>query len=163
MTLAAVSAALYAAVVVYAATRKPPIAVVAIGLGAIGGLLLLTALVRRVDELLPASLAFVGIVYAIEILARGSGVDDRAPLVGVALLLCAELATWSLDERWSIKAERAVVVARATAVAALALAGLGVGALVLALAAAPVGGGLLWTVLGAAATLLVVAIAARRI
>jgi hypothetical protein len=36
-----------------------------------------------------------------------------------------------------------------------------VGALVLALAAAPVGGGLAWTVLGAAAAVIVVAIAAR--
>jgi hypothetical protein len=43
----------------------------------------------------------------------------------------------------------------------LALAGLGVGALVLALGAAPVGGGLAWTALGAAAAVLVVAIAAR--
>lgn len=153
---------LYAAVVAYAASRKPPIAIVAIGLGAMGALMLLAMLVRRIDELLPASLALVGIAYTIEILARGSGVDDGAPLVGVALLLCAELATWSLDERWTIKAERAVVLARGTALAVLALTGLGVGALVLALAAAPVGGGLVWTVLGAAATVLVVAIATRK-
>jgi hypothetical protein len=153
---------LYAAVVAYAASRKPPIAIVAIGLGGMGALMLLAMLVRRIDELLPASLALVGIAYTIEILARGSGVDDGAPLVGVALLLCAELATWSLDERWTIKAERAVVLARGTALAVLALIGLGVGALVLALAAAPVGGGLVWTVLGAAATVLVVAIATRK-
>jgi len=154
---------LYAAVVAYAASRKPPIAIVALALGAMGALMLLAVLVRRIDELLPASLALVGIAYAIEILARGSGVDDGAPLVGVALLLCAELATWSLDERWTIKAESAVVLARGTALAALALTGLGVGALVLALAAAPVGGGLVWTVLGAAATMLVVAVATRKV
>jgi len=154
---------LYAAVVAYAASRKPPIAIVALALGAMGALMLLAVLVRRIDELLPASLALVGIAYAIEILARGSGVDDGAPLVGVALLLCAELATWSLDERWTIKAESAVVLARGTALAALALTGLGVGALVLALAAAPVGGGLVWTVLGAAATVLVVAVATRKV
>jgi hypothetical protein len=154
---------LYAAVVAYAASRKPPIAIVALALGAMGALMLLAMLVRRIDELLPASLALVGIAYAIEILARGSGVDDGAPLVGVALLLCAELATWSLDERWTIKAERAVVLARGTALAGLALTGLGVGALVLALAAAPVGGGLVWTVLGAAATVLVVAVATRKV
>jgi len=154
---------LYAAVVAYAASRKPPIAIVALALGAMGALMLLAVLVLRIDELLPASLALVGIAYAIEILARGSGVDDGAPLVGVALLLCAELATWSLDERWTIKAESAVVLARGTALAALALTGLGVGALVLALAAAPVGGGLVWTVLGAAATVLVVAVATRKV
>jgi hypothetical protein len=55
------------------------------------------------------------------------------------------------------------VLARGTALAVLALTGLGVGALVLALAAAPVGGGLVWTVLGAAATVLVVAVATRKV
>jgi hypothetical protein len=156
------AAVLYAAVVAYVATRHPPIAIVAVLLGAVGALMLLFVLVQRVAELLPWSLALVGIAYTIAILARGSVVDEGAPLVGVALLLCAELATWSLDERRAIAAERAVVVARATALAVLALAGLGVGALVLALAAAPVGGGLAWTALGAAAAVLVVAIAARR-
>jgi hypothetical protein len=149
-------------VVAYAATRQPPIAIVAVLLGGVGALMFLFVLVRQVDELLPWSLALVGVAYTIAILARGSGVDEGAPLVGVALLLCAELATWSLDERRAIAAERAVVVARATALAVLAIAGLGVGALVLALAAAPVGGGLAWTALGAAAAVLVVAIAARR-
>ena len=153
---------LYVAVVAYVAARQPSIAIVAVLLGGMGALMLLFVLVRKVDELLPWSLALVGIAYTIAILARGSGVDEGAPLVGVALLLCAELATWSLDERWAMSAERAVVVARGTALAVLALAGLGVGALVLALAAAPVGGGLGWTVLGAAAAVLVVAIAARR-
>ena len=152
---------LYAAVVAYAATRKPPIAIVAVLLGALGALMLLFVLVRKIDELLPWSLALAGSAYAIAIMARGSGVDEGAPLVGIALLLCAELATWSLDERWAIAAERPVVLARATALAVLALAGLGVGALVLALATAPIGGGLAWTVLGAAAAVLVVGVAVR--
>jgi len=155
------AAVLYVAVVAYVAARHPPIAIVAALLGGMGALMLLVVLVRQVGELLPWSLALVGIAYTIAILARGSGVDEGAPLVGVALLLCSELATWSLDERWGIAAERGVVLGRATALAVLALAGLGVGALVLALAAAPVGGGLAWTALGAAAAVLVVAIAAR--
>ena len=156
------AAVLYAAVVAYVATRHPPIAIVAMLLGGVGALMFFFVLVRQVDELLPWSVALVGIAYTIAILARGAVVDEGAPLVGVALLLCAELATWSLDERRAIAAERAVVVARAAALAVLALAGLGMGALVLALAAAPVGGGLAWTALGAAAAVLVVAIAARR-
>ena len=155
------AALVYAGVVVYTATRQPAIALVVAALGAIGGLLLLFGLVRQADDLLPWSLGLVGVAYTIAILARGSGVDEGAPLVGVALLLCAESATWSLDERWAIATERAVVRARATALAGLALVGLGVGALVLALAAAPVGGGLGWTVLGSAAAVLVVALAAR--
>ena len=43
----------------------------------------------------------------------------------------------------------------------LVLAALAASALVLALAAAPIGGGLAWTVLGAAAAVLVVGLAAR--
>jgi hypothetical protein len=152
---------LYAAVVAYAASRKPPIAIVALALGAMGALMLLAMLVRRIDELLPASLALVGIAYAIEILARGSGVDDGAPLVGVALLLCAELATWSLDERRPIARARGLLAARAVGVAILALAGLAAAALVVSLSAASAGNGLVWTLFGSAAAVLVIAVAAR--
>ena len=53
------------------------------------------------------------------------------------------------------------VVARGMAVALLVLAALGASGLVLALAAAPIGGGLAWTALGAAAAVGVVGLAAR--
>lgn len=124
-------------------------------------LLLAFVLVRGQDELLGSALGLAGIGYAAAIVVHGSGVDAAAPLVGAGLLLCGELAAWSLDERVTVAAGRPFLLVRAAAVAALAGAGLAVGALVVSLAAAPVGSGLAWTVLGAAAAVLVVALAAR--
>jgi len=77
------------------------------------------------------------------------------------LLLCGELAAWSVDERLRISAERAVRRARAVALGALAFGSLALAALVVALAAAPAGSGLAWTVLGAAGTVAVVGLAVR--
>jgi hypothetical protein len=163
VTLALLSGVAYAGVVAYAASREPTLAPVVATIGAFGAVLLLFVLVRGHDDLLGWALALGGLAYALAVIAHGTHVDEAAPLIGAGLLVCGELATWSLDERWTIKAERAVVLARGTALAVLALTGLGVGALVLALAAAPVGGGLVWTVLGAAATVLVVAVATRKV
>ena len=92
---------------------------------------------------------------------HGSAVDDGAPLVAAAMLLCAELAAWSLDERQRDRGgacgrRRASHGASARSLpASLAAAGL-----VVALSLAP-GSGLAWTVLGAAAALLVVGVAVR--
>ncbi len=143
----------------YACTRDARLAPVTAAIGGIGGVFLLFALLRRVDDAVPWAIVLLGGAYAIPLFVRGNGIDEGAPLVGAGLLLCSELAAWSFDERWRIKAERAVVVARGTAVALLVFAGLGAAALVLALAAAPIGGGLAWTVLGAAAAVLVVGLA----
>ena len=126
-------------------------------------LLLLFVLVRRVDELLPWAIVLLGVAYAIALFARGGGDRRGAPLVGAGLLLCARAR--SVVDRRALarsRAERAVVVARGVAVgAARARPGSPRRRSSSALAAAPVGGGLGWTVLGAAAAVLVVALAAR--
>ena len=161
MILALVSAVAYGGVLAYALGRDTRLAPLTAGLGAIGCVLVLFALIRRADDVMPWALVLLGIAYAVPLFVRGRGIDEGAPLVGAGLLLCSELAAWSFDERWRITAERAVVVARGQAVALLVLAGLGASGLVLALAAAPVGGGLGWTVLGAAAAVVAVALVAR--
>ena len=51
-------------------------------------------------------------------------VDGWAAVIGVLLLLAAELATWSIEHDARIRAERALVVRRAVTLAALALAAL---------------------------------------
>jgi hypothetical protein len=155
------SAIVYAGVLAYVCTRDARLVPVTTAVGGIGCVLLLFALLRHVDDAVPWAIVLLGGAYAIPLFVRGNGIDEGAPLVGAGLLLCSELAVWSFDERWRIKAERAVVIARGTAVALLVLAGLGASALVLALAAAPIGGGLAWTVLGAAAAVVVVGLAAR--
>lgn len=144
----------------YAAARQLSLAGLLLGIGGIGGVLLLLVLVRRMDDLLPWALILLGVSYTLSLVVHGSGVDGGAPLVAAGFILCAELAAWSLDEQHAIAAERQVVVGRATALAALVVAGTAAGGLVVALSLAP-GSGLAWTVLGAAASVLVVGLAVR--
>lgn len=152
---------MYAGELAYVWTRDPGLTPITAAIGVSGGVLLLYALLFRADDVMPWPIVLLGIAYAIPLFVRGSGIDEGAPLVGAGLLLCSELAAWSFDERWRIAAERALVVARGMAVALLVLAALGASGLVLALAAAPIGGGLAWTALGAAAAVGVVGLAAR--
>ncbi len=159
MTLAALSAFSYAGVLAYVLVRSGKALPATAALGTAGALLLVALLVRANAELVPWPLAFLGVAYGIELVVRGSSVDGVAPLVAVGLLLCGELAAWSVDEHLRISAERAVRRARAVALGALAFASLALAALVVALAAAPAGNGLAWTVLGAAGTVAVVGLA----
>jgi len=155
------SGAAYAGVFVYVVTRDETFAGVTVAFGIFGAGLFAYALLRRAPDVVLWPVLLLGVAYAITLFAGGSGVDEGAPLVGAGLLLSTELAAWSFDEGRPIKAERAVIVARASAVLLLVLAGLAASAIVLALAAAPVGGGLGWTVLGSAAAVVVVGLAAR--
>jgi hypothetical protein len=127
----------------------------------LGALLLLFVLARGADELLGWSLFLGAASYAAGTMAHGTHVDEAAPLVGVALLLCGELTAWSIDEHRPAARERGVLLLRATAVGTLAAASLAIAALVVALSIASIGGGLVWTALGAAATVGVLALVAR--
>ncbi|HET7571331.1 MAG TPA: hypothetical protein VFJ77_01540 [Gaiellaceae bacterium] len=148
LTLAAASAAAYAAVVAYAAAHTREAAGLVVAIGCLGGAVLLAVLWRGDDELLIWALAPAGIAYAVALAIGGHDVDAGAPLVGAGLLLCGELAAWSLDARWRVRGLHAR--RRGGAVAALAVAGVLAGGVVVAFAAAPAGGGLAWTALGAA-------------
>jgi len=147
---AAGAAAAYGGVVADAFVRgssvRPELAAGA-GLGA---LLLVVALARG-GVILGAALGVAGATYVGATVAAGGNVDATAPLVGVLLLLCGELAAWSLDERLPIRSDESLAWHRGAAVGALALAGLTAAALVIALAAAPPGRGLAWTLAGAVA------------
>jgi hypothetical protein len=150
----------YAAVLAYAVGRATEVAGLLLVIAGFGAAGFVFALVRGVPLLIAWTLVPLAAAYAVALEVHGRSVDDAAPLVAVALLLCGELAAWSLDERWAIKAERAVVSRRALALGALALAGLAASALVVGMAAAPAGEGLAWTTLGAAAAVGVVGAAA---
>jgi hypothetical protein len=118
---------------------------------AVGTLLLLVALLAAGGRGLGISLFLGGAIYVAFVAHDEGHVDGTAPLVAVLLLLCAELAAWSLDERWRMQADAALAWRRGAAVGALALAGLVVSTVVVALSAVPASHGLVLTVAGAAA------------
>ena len=161
MTLAVLAVLVYGAVLTDAVLRAHGLGTLVGEIGSLGLLFLALALVRGVEELLPAAMVCLGGAYTVAVYVHGAPLDERAPLVAAGLLLCCELAAWSVDERLRIAAERAVVRARAVALAALVGGALAAAALVIAVAAAPAGRGLVWTVAGAAAVVLALALAAR--
>lgn len=151
----------YLGVLAYAASRDLELAPVVSIVGGIGAMLLLFVIARRAEDVLPWSILMLGVAYSLSLVAHRRGVDEVAPLVAGGLLLAAELATWSCAERREIRVERRVLAARGVAIGLLVAGGIAVSALVLALAAAPVGGGLAWTILGAASAVGVIGLATR--
>lgn len=160
VTLATLSALAYAGVLTYAIAREPAFAAAIAGIGGIGGVMLAFVLAGS-EELLVWAIACIGGAYALSLVAHGSTIDPRAPLVALGLFACAELASWSLQERSVRATPRAIAAARTLAVAALGLSGLAAAALVLAVSAVPAGRGVAWTVLGAAAAVAILGVAAR--
>jgi hypothetical protein len=161
VTLAALAACVYSGVLAYVVARSGRAAPATGALGGLGALVLVALLVRARAALVPWPAALLGVAYAVGLVVRGAHVDGTAPLVAVGLLLCSELAAWSIDERLGIAAERAVLQARAAALGALAFGSLVVAALVVAVAAAPAGFGLAWTIVGAGSAVAVVGLAVR--
>ena len=161
MTLAVLSAIAFAGVLAWSCALATRVAPVTATVGGIGGVLLLLVLVRGLDDLLGSSILLLAAAYVLGLLAGRHVLDESAPLVGAALLLCAELATWSLEERPPVPADVGLVLARARAIGVLVLAGLGVSALVLAVAAGPAGSGVAWTVVGALSAVVAVGLVAR--
>ena len=88
-------------------------------------------------------------------------VDGWAAVVGVALLLASELATWSIEHDARIRSERALVVRRAATLAALAAAALLVNFMLLAAAAVTAAAGVVVAAVGVAAAVTAVAIVLR--
>jgi hypothetical protein len=148
-------------VVAQAVAHAPSTGVIVAVIGAIGLAFLAVVLWRGHDEFLPWAVVCLALAYAVALYAHGASVDERAPLVAAGLLLGTELASWSLEERNAVAAERAVVRDRIVAVAVLVVGGLVTSALVIAVAAAPTARGLVWTVAGAAAAVLAVGLAVR--
>jgi hypothetical protein len=135
----------------YAVWRAGDLGGLAAAIGALGAVFLAAVLLRGMQELLSWSLGVLAGAYAVSIGVHTGSVDEAVPLVAAGLLLCGELAVWSLDEHIPVAAERGVLVGRATAIGVLVGAGLIAAAAVVAIAAAPAGNGLGWTAVGAAA------------
>lgn len=93
--------------------------------------------------------------------AGRSTVDGRAVLVGVLLLLAAELATWSADEHPRIRPERAVVLRRLALVGALAAAALVVDVVLLVASSVPSAHGTALAAVGTAAAVAALGVTVR--
>ena len=125
--------------------------VVALAPGAGLGVLLLLVALFTDGRGLGWSLGLGGGTYVAFLVANHPGIDGAAPLVAVLLLLCSELAAWSLDERLRMRTDPGLVWRRAGAVVLLALGGLALATLAVVLGAAPPAHGLAWTVAGGVA------------
>jgi hypothetical protein len=88
-------------------------------------------------------------------------VDGNAAIIGVLLLLGAELASWSIEHDRRIRAERAVVVRRAVTLAGLGVTALVVNLALLGTASLPGGNGVLVTLVGVGAAVAAVGIVVR--
>lgn len=143
-----------------AASNAGAYAAAAEGAGAAGLLLLAAAVALRLAFLVPWAVAASAGGYLVG-RTGGAGVDLWSPLVGVGLLVAAELAYWSIEHDRRIRVELRVTLARALAVAGVAAAGGVAGLLVLSATSLDVGAGLLLAAVGVAAAVAAVAVSLR--
>jgi hypothetical protein len=136
------------------------LATVGAAAGILGVALLVGGLILRWPMTIPWAVLFTGGGY---LLAReGSpAVDGWAALIGVLLLLSAELASWSIEHDARIRAERALVVRRIATLVGLVAAALLVNFMLLATAALSASAGVLLAAVGVAAAVGSVAVVLR--
>lgn len=126
----------------------------ALGVPAVGLLLFSVALPWAGG--IPWALAGLGIEYGIALhLRQGAAVDLSTVLYGAALLLVAELAYWSIASLPGSRLRREVVERRVLLMVVLLGGDVVLGLLLLLVTQIAAPGGLLWTVLGIAAAILV--------
>ena len=70
---------------------------------------LVAAIVQGWPWLVPSAVALVGGTYAVELAMDDAPLDVAVPIVAVGLLLAAELAYWSLDERERSRESRVTI------------------------------------------------------
>jgi hypothetical protein len=127
----------------------------ALGLG-----LLVLGLVLRWPTTIPWSILLVGGGY----LLSGEGnsvVDGWAAVIGVLLLLAAELASWSIDHDARIVTERSLVLRRIATLSVLVAAALLVNFMLLATAGISASSGVLLAAVGVAAAVAAVSVVLR--
>jgi hypothetical protein len=126
-------------------------------IGAVAFLGLVAAVVLGWSPLVPIAAAIAGGLYAAELAIDDAPLDIAAPAVAAGLLLCTELAYWSLEERTRWRGEPGDGLRRAAFVALLGLLALLVAAVLLTLVDAVRARGLALDLLGAMAAVAVVA------
>jgi hypothetical protein len=132
--------------------------------GVVALVVLVALLAAGWARLVPAPLLLVGALYAAELVADDAPLDAAAPAVAGGLLVAAELAYWSLDERERVRGEGGASLRHVAFTAALGVTASIVAAALLAVVAAVRVHGIGVDVTGAAAAalaLLLVAFVAR--
>jgi len=139
-----------------------------VGLGArvaaIAVVALVAALVLEWTPLIPTALVLVGGLYAAQLAIDDVALDTASPAFAAALLVTAELAYWSLEERDQIQGEPGAGLRHTAFVAALGVATLLVASLLLVFVDAVHTKGLAVDLLGtaaAAAALFAIVLVAR--
>jgi hypothetical protein len=127
--------------------------------GAAGVALLAIGLLARAPAFATAGLVLLGAEYAAVLAIESEPLDRRAPIVGAALFLTAELAWWSLELRARIAAEAGSYLLRLAFLLGLTAGALALGAGVLALVDVVRVGGLHIELAGAAAAVGILALA----
>ncbi len=146
--------------VAYAIAAGGRLAPLAYGTGALSLALLVTGLVGRWPTTVPWALLFAAAGY----LAGREGkniVDGWAAVIGVLLLLAAELALWSIDHDARIRAEPSLTVRRVATLVVLAAVALLVNFLLLGMAAVATSSGVILAAAGVAAAVTAVAVVLR--
>jgi hypothetical protein len=136
-----------------------------IALGAVVPLALLAGLALRWSGALTAAIVLMGAQQAVRLALGNDVLDEWAPLTGGALLLCAELAWWSIEPRIPSWSQPHLALRRLTTVLFLCLVSAGVGAGMLVAAGSSLSGGVpleLMGILAATGAVAVVAYVARR-
>ena len=152
MTLAGVTA--------YALSGADTVGVAGGAVAGAGAVALVAGIVLRFPFAIPWAVLLAGSGYVVA-RVHHSVADGWAAIVGAALLLAAELATWSIASDGRIREERAVVFRQSVAVAALVAGAALVSFLLVGAAAVSATAGLLLTGLGVAASVGAVAVILR--
>jgi hypothetical protein len=126
---------------------------------------LLVGLALRCSAALTGAIILLGAQQAVRLALGTDVLDEWAPLVGGALLLCAELAWWSIEPRVPAWSQPRLALWRLTSVLLMCLLGAGVGAAMLVAAGSSLSGGVpleLAGILAATGAVAILAHVARR-
>jgi hypothetical protein len=133
---------------------------VAAAAAAVPGIVALAlALVSGWPAPIPWAVVSLGSSYAVSLHGQHT-IDGRAPLVGAALVLAAELAYWSLERRTPVGDEAGLHLRRALSILATTFGSAAVAAILLAATSVPLGGSVTWDAFGLAAAAGAVAVLA---
>lgn len=125
-----------------------------------GGVVLAVGILLRFPVAVPWAVLLAGAGYVVA-RVHHSVVDGWAAVVGAALLLAAELASWSIASDRRIREERALVIRQSLTVAGLVIAAGLVSFVLVGAAAVSATAGLLLTVVGIAAAIGAVGVVLR--